>query len=84
LNQNLSLYVLDNRGNLFFTKFKIGLNQFGIFLQFLQEKIRKEKEKRIRKEEEGRRQRFGLDPETAHSPAKPPPELVPSLLSHSH
>jgi hypothetical protein len=46
----LSLYVSNNRG-FFFTKFKIGLNQFGVSLQNLQKKITKEKEKRNRKEE---------------------------------
>jgi hypothetical protein len=46
------MYVSDNRGIFF----KIGLNEFGVFLQNLQKKIRKEREKRNRKEEKAVRE----------------------------
>jgi hypothetical protein len=82
LNQNPSLYI-QAPGGIYFTKLKIGLNQFGAFLQNSQKKNRKEKEKRFRKEEKGRGKPLGPAPDSA-SAQLTHPEPVPSLLSHSH
>jgi hypothetical protein len=46
-----------------------GLNQFGVFLQNSQIKSEKKKGKEKEKGEEGRWQRFGLEPEMANGPA---------------
>jgi hypothetical protein len=52
LNQNLSLKVSKNRGKvIFFTEFKICLNQFGPTLQISQKKNRIRKEKKGKMEE---------------------------------
>jgi hypothetical protein len=45
--------MFQTTGEIYLTKFKIGLNQFGTFLKNSQKKNRKEKEKRKRKRAAG-------------------------------
>jgi hypothetical protein len=43
---------IQTTGEIYFTKFKIGLNQFGVFLQFLQKKSEKKKRMELEKKKE--------------------------------
>jgi hypothetical protein len=66
-----------NRGNLSFTKFKIGLNQIGFYLQRFSNKNRKEKRKELEKEKRAAGITLACVPKTAHGPSPSPTETVP-------
>jgi hypothetical protein len=80
--ESKSFPINKQQGEFIFTKFKIDLNQFGVFFSRLQKKIRKEKAKRKGKRGKGRGKRFGPKPEPAHGPkTELPNRYYPSLLS---
>jgi hypothetical protein len=73
LFESKSFPVIKQQGEIYFTEFKIDLNQFGVFSKNLQKKIRKEKTKEKEKGEKGQgvafrpRQENGSRPTRKHT-----------------
>jgi hypothetical protein len=73
------MFIITKR--IFFTNFKIGLNQFRVYLQNFQTNSEKEKRKEKEKIEKAAGHRSGPSHEIAHGPTLLLPEPVrPSLL----
>jgi hypothetical protein len=76
LNQNPSLYVINNMGNLFYKIQNWFESIWSLFAKFSEEK-HKRKRKEKEKEQKGRGEPFSPWPETAHGPANSRPNRYP-------